>query len=593
MLSRRILALSLLVTVTCLLSISLLLADGTAPAALSPAVATSDLTVAHEVERIEVAPRTSMSAARAAILAVGGHIELEAGGRLQATVPKAARAVLDVSPDLDVLTAGTFVPLQIASALSPAAEFMGVDRWRAAGFTGHRVKVAVLDTGFEGYEDALGGTLPRQVVARSFRADGRLGGSDHGRRAAEVITSIAPNASVYLVNFSTVTELNAAVDYLVSERVDIVSFSLGYVHNGFGDGSGAVNEAVRRGTLAGQAWAVAAGNWAQQHWSGQYRDTDRDGLHEFAAGRPSNTHAFAQGDLITVSLRWDEPAGQACSDYDIELRGPDGSLIRASRNIQACRHDPLENIQVLATQSGTYSVRIAGPVGGGPGRKLDLLVVGSPDRGLPLELSVADGSLAAPADSGTVITVGALNSGLRFEADYSSRGPTTDGRAKPDVLAPAAGPLGGVFSGTSAAAPHVAGALTLLQEAFPRAAREALTGLLLERSQYVAVNAGDSGAPRADLGSLTGLEPLLPAGAASAALIGVRPPTGIALLVYRGPLGYPLRFIHLLLDGRQVRAVYQFDTTTQQWRVFVTGAPSFVNTVDRIDNGAIVLVRFE
>lgn len=544
--------------------------------------------------RIEVRPRTSMAAARAAVIRAGGRIEVEAGGRLQAMAPAGARAALEASGDVEILAGDLFVPLQVGPPLSPAAQSMGVDRWRAAGFTGHRVKVAVLDTGFEGYQEALGTALPRQVVVRSFRADERLGGSDHGRRAAEVVASIAPNATLYLVNFSTVTELNAAVDYLVQERVDVVSFSLGYVHNGFGDGTGAVNEAVRRGTAAGQAWAVASGNWAQQHWAGAYLDGDRDALHEFAPGRQANAHTFVQGDLITVSLRWDEPPGKACSDYDLELRGPDGSLVRASRDIQSCQQDPLESIQVLATQTGTYSVRIPGPAGGGPGRRLDLLVVGSPDRGFPLEASVPAGSLAAPADSGTVIAVGALASALRSEASYSSRGPTADGRPKPEVLAPAAGPLGGVFSGTSAAAPHVAGALTLLQEAFPRAAREALTGLLMSRVQPVAVAAGDSGAFRADLGPLDGLGPLLPAGAETAALLGVRPPgPGLALMVYRGPAGYPLRFTHLLLDGRPVRAVYQFDAPSQQWRVYATGAPAFVNSVVQVDNGAILLIRFE
>jgi subtilisin family serine protease len=249
---------------------------------------------------------------------------------------------------------------------------------------------------------------------------------------------------------------------------------------------------------------------------------------------------------------------------------------------------------VLATQAGTYSVQVMGPQGGGPGRRLDLLVVGSPDRGFPLETNVPAGSLAAPADNGNVITVGALASTLQSEAIYSSRGPTADGRPKPDVLAPAAGPLGGVFSGTSAAAPHVAGALALLQEAFPRAAREALTDLLMARVQPVAVAVGDSGAFRADLGGVEGLGLTLPANAGTAGLLGVRPPgPGVALFVYRGPAGYPLRFTHLLVDGRLVRTVYQFDAPTQQWRVFVTGAPAFVNTVEAVDNGAILLLRFE
>ena len=38
---------------------------------------------------------------------------------------------------------------------------LGVSRWQAAAYRGQGIKVAVLDTGFRGYKDLLGKSLPK------------------------------------------------------------------------------------------------------------------------------------------------------------------------------------------------------------------------------------------------------------------------------------------------------------------------------------------------------------------------------------------------------------------------------------------------
>jgi hypothetical protein len=72
---------------------------------------------------------------------------------------------------------------------------------------------------------------------------------------------------------------------------------------------------------------------------------------------------------------------------------------------------------------------------------------------------------------------------------FSSRGPTQDGRAKPEIGAPdgvtsaAYGTVGVIsFTGTSAAAPHVAGAAALYKQAVPDATADALTKFVTERA---------------------------------------------------------------------------------------------------------------
>ena len=548
--------------------------------------------VAAATTRVELIRTGDAGDVEALLASLGGIVEVRSADRIQVLVPPAALPTLQRAERLIRLDpSGLFVPLQALAA----STLVGADSWLQGGLTGRGVKVAILDTGFEGYEDALGVTLPRSVTTRSFRADRSVEGvTDHGRRAAEIVHDVAPGAELHLVTFSTITEMSAAVDYLVAQNVDVVSYSIGYIHNGPGDGSGSVNRVVSRSTSGNMAWAVASGNWAQQHWAGTFRDDNRDAIHEYRPGVQQLTHYFNGGDLISLSLRWEDTWGAACADYDLEVFSPNGALIRASRDLQDCNGNPVESLQVLATESGIYSARVVRG-NSAPPRRLDMVFVGSPDRGVGVNIPVPGGSLGSPADHPEVLTVGALTNALvRSEAPYSSRGPTVDGRAKPELLAPTGISANGSesFAGTSAAAPHVAAAMALLREALPGIGRARLTAELQARGMLLpAVQDGSSSARRLDLSSTAGIGPLLPPRSEEAFLIGTLPDGArMANVRYQGPDGYPVRFLYRLVGGRDVVGAWVFDRQNLRWHGFIMGAPNSPETPDRLADGDSLVI---
>jgi subtilisin family serine protease len=448
------------------------------------------------------APRPA--AARALVARLGGRVESSYGRLVEATIPSAGLAALARDPSVQFA----------AEPLRPVPEAVrgegvattGAAAWHAAGLRGAGARVAVVDLGFGGWRRSrANGDLPASTSAVSFCPSGALDGPsayDHGTAVAEIVAEMAPSARLFLVCVQTVAALGRAKDYAKRNGIQIVNHSASWFNSSRGDDSGALDTPagiVADARASGILWVNAAGNRAQQHWRGTFTDTDGDLWHEFAPGDEGNTIMVPPGTHTCAALKWDGWPTTAI-DYDLYLvRDPDGAVVSSSTTSQTGAQPPTELACYVNASPAARAIGVAVHGYGAAGTpRLDLFVYPTPD----LEHQVAEGSVTEPGSSSSALTVGAVcwqNDGLEA---FSSRGPTIDGRVKPDLTAPdwvssfAYGRFGGCggrsgFAGTSAASPHVAGAAALVKGANPSFGPA-------ELQQFLESHAVDLGTPGRD-----------------------------------------------------------------------------------------------
>ncbi|HEY3174706.1 MAG TPA: S8 family serine peptidase [Candidatus Polarisedimenticolia bacterium] len=485
--------------------------------------------------QVETTASSSLVAGPASLAAslpgLGGSLQTQdaARGIVQARIPLESLEAAAALPGVRRIFLPDYATTDLGSKLTEGDAILRALQTRTQyGVDGSGVRIGVISDGIYGLATAIAsGDLPPTsfvraaaklvatsggVTGRSFRADGDLEAGLNGGRGAEavamleIVHDLAPGASLSFANFGTSLEFNQAVNYLAA-NCDVVVDDISF-YGGPYDGTSAVSanaaSALNDPANPIRAFFTSAGNRALDHYEEGYVPSELDGetfvgapgrFHQFEATTktsdalalgpsPQNEIYLLRNQAVAIIMSWDDPPDASTNDYDLYLfRNSTGALVAASGAAQDGTQAPLEAIFFTNTGTqGFFDLRVQNYLDRADPRTLEIFIIESPFRtvfpgGATLNYDTSSGSVAMMADSGGgVMSVGAIDASDPDNdtiEGFSSRGPTGDGRLKPDiagidgVAVTGAGGFPTSFFGTSAAAPHAVAVAALLLQMAP------------------------------------------------------------------------------------------------------------------------------
>ena len=331
--------------------------------------------------------------------------------------------------------------------------------------------MGIIDLGFTGFSSLMGTELPTTVVARCYTDVGVFtedladceaapnvtkvrppqcldyvrrrdaSGDPHGTIVAESLIDIAPGVELYIANPNSPGDLQATAEWMASQGVSVINHSVGWTFDGPGDGmspsSNSPLNTVDLAVASDVTWVNAAGNSADDTWLGGYSDPDGNTALGFGSQNDEVMDIFVGAcQSYRVQLRWEDNWDGASTDLDLHLANRrTGEIFFSSDATQSGEsgHEPLEGLRFrFSIETRDLGIVVIHHSGEAP----DWVQITVWGQG-GIQHHTKNGSIGNPAESANtgMLAVGAAHwNDVRAIEPYSSRGPTPDGRDKPDIV---------------------------------------------------------------------------------------------------------------------------------------------------------------
>ncbi|MCH7972177.1 MAG: S8 family serine peptidase [Chloroflexi bacterium] len=275
-----------------------------------------------------------------------------------------------------VLRVDRIVPPQVSAVTSEGTTVHGSPAWNTVGLDGTGIKVGIIDVGFLGWNSISPSELPTPAGVRCYTSVGVFTSSlsdcetvtDHGTAVAEAVDDIAPAVEFYISNPQSGLDLLSTTQWMASQGVDVINYSVGGIWEGPGDGTSlftnsklkSVDQAVTDGIL----WVSATGNEYEDTWFGGWIDSDADGFLNFVGADETNMITVSSSGTVQAQLRWNSSWSGTSSDMGL-------CLYNSSLVLAGCADDPQTGLSgqipfeflSISVAAGTYHLAIVGNSG--------------------------------------------------------------------------------------------------------------------------------------------------------------------------------------------------------------------------------------